>query len=767
MKTKYRAFAFCALAILFLPTSFGQSLAPLQKGAGTGVLHTKTQLLASVKSIQPGSSFTVGLLMTMDKGWHTYWKNSGEAGLPTRIQWTLPKGVEARSIRWPLPHKYNESGEVLTYGYEKENMLLIDITTPKALTLGSTATLKANVNWLECEHLCVPGSSNVELTLPVRAEKPAADNSAIFEQYIAQVPHMYSPTDAFTLSTEARNGVVGIRMLANGGNRFVTAKDVVPDFYPEALEEIVSGRTEVTADAREAKLRVPLSVYEKSQKALTLRGVLIYQLESGERTAADITVPLSAEFCAELPIVGEKADEKGGSSSILDQTFVTSIAQGEQIPFSLYLAFAFIGGILLNIMPCVLPVIALKIFGLVRMAGDRPRQVRRLGVFFSLGILASFLALAAIVILLKGAGEQVGWGFQFQEPLFVIAMSALIFAFGLSLFGVYEIELPAVLAFAGVGSALEKRAKEGKGYSASFAEGIFATILATPCTAPFLGTALGFAFAQPAWVTLVIFTTVAIGMALPYLVLTMRPVWMQFLPKPGEWMITAKQFMGFLLMATMLWLLYVLGKQLGMEAVIWTGAFLLTIGVACWLIGRFATLNAARSRYVMTWVVAVAVVVLGYWVFLETVLDIRTVIAGVPSGNQAIVSGDSEGIRWQPFSLAKLEADLKDKRTVFIDFTADWCLTCKVNEKTVMTDEKIAEKFRKHNMVAIRADWTSRNPDITRLLAKFGRSGVPLYVIFPAGRATEPIILPEVITTGIVLDAIDRAVSVQSASVGS
>ncbi len=722
--------------------------------------HTKISLVADVKSIKPGSTFTAGLLMRMQKGWHTYWKNSGEAGLPTQIRWTLPEGMTAGEIRWPLPHKYDESAEVLTYGYEIENMLLVEFVTTQAWTPGSTVTIKADVNWLECEHLCIPGSGVVELILPVSSEKPKRDNAALFDRYIAQIPQRYSPSEHFTLAATARDGAVEIKLGAKTGRRFVVVKNVSPDFYPESIDEIANGRTEVVANSSEATLRIPLSSYEKLRTSMVFRGVLVYQMESGTRTSVEVEVPLSAEFCASLPIVG------GGSGSLLDQKFEGFSDTTRTLPFALYIVFALIGGLLLNIMPCVLPVLALKIFGLVRMAGDQPRQVKRLGIFFSLGILASFLVLAALVILLKGAGEQVGWGFQFQEPLFVIAMSALIFAFGLSLFGVFEIGLPTIVAFAGIGSAVERRDKTGKGYTASFAEGVFATILATPCTAPFLGTALGFAFAQPAWVTLTIFTSVAVGMALPYLVLTSKPAWMKFLPKPGEWMVTAKELMGFLLMATALWLLYVLGKQLGMEAVIWACAFLLTVAIACWLVGRFATLNASRTRYVTTWAAAVVVVVLGYWVFLETILDVRTVIAGIPSSGEAVVTQNRNGIQWQPFSLVKLEEDLSDGRAVFIDFTADWCLTCKVNEHTVMTDEKVVEEFRKSNIVAIRADWTNRNPDITKLLAKFGRSGVPLYVIFPAGRPTEPIVLPEVITTGIVIDAIGRAGSVRSASFG-
>jgi thiol:disulfide interchange protein DsbD len=403
-------------------------------------------------------------------------------------------------------------------------------------------------------------------------------------------------------------------------------------------------------------------------------------------------------------------------------------------------------------MPCVLPVIALKVFGLVRMAGDKPQKVRRLGLMFSLGILASFLVLALLVILLKTAGQQVGWGFQFQEPLFVIVMSAIVFAFGLSLFGVYEIRLPGA-AVAGVGRALDR--KEGSGYLASFGEGVFATILATPCTAPFLGSALGFAFAQPAHIILLVFMSVACGMALPYLAVTVRPAWLRFLPKPGDWMVRVKEFMGFLMMATLLWLLYVLGKQLGMEAVIWTGAFLLAVGIACWLIGRFATLTASRGKTFATWATALVILAAGYWIFLESILNVRSVIAGQTA--EAHDSPAVDGVRWEPFSVPSLEAHLQSGKTVFLDFTAEWCLTCKVNEKAVLADEEVVRRLKAPGVVAVKADWTARNPEITRLLTQFGRSGVPLYVVFPAGRPAEPIVLPEVITPSIVLEALSSA----------
>ena len=310
----------------------------------------------------------------------------------------------------------------------------------------------------------------------------------------------------------------------------------------------------------------------------------------------------------------------------------------------------------------------------------------------------------------------------------------------------------------GISSAVtHQNGKEhGSGYGASFGEGVLATVLATPCTAPFLGSALGFAFTRPWWVILLIFTCVATGMAIPYVVLTSRPAWIRFLPKPGAWMVSAQQFMGFLMMATLLWLLYVLGKQIGMEAVIWTGAFLLSVGIACWLIGRFATLTASPRARRLTWIAAVLVVIGGYLLFLVSALDINTAIAVQSSGAPAAAA--REGIEWKQFSLAGLEEDLRGNRPVFLDFTAEWCLTCKVNEKTVLDTKEVIGRFHALNVLAVRADWTNRNPDITRLLSKFGRSGVPLYVIFPPGRSGTPIVLPEVITSGIVLTALDSAV---------
>jgi thiol:disulfide interchange protein DsbD len=725
-----------------LSLGFLLMVTPAVAGAEDGV-RTRAALKADAASLPPGGTVTVGVLLRMDPGWHTYWENSGEAGLPTRIAWTLPDGFSAGAIEWPLPHKYVEAGDVMTFGYKNETMLLVPVTVPVGLAPGRTFTLQAEVSWLECEKICVPGSQVVTLALPAGDGGRDPATAALFDRYRAALPLRAGAPGSIAFTHRQTDSSVVITLAPAAG---MTLSAETVDFFPASSERLAVGRTSVADEGR--TLTVPVSLDGRSSDPPLLQGVIVYRTGGGSRGGTAVEIPLAA-----AQLRGGGGTVEGG---ILDRTFTTVDPPGTGQPLWLYLLFAVVGGLLLNIMPCVLPVIALKIFGLMKMSGNEPARVRRLGWVFSLGILVSFLVLALLVVLLQYAGNQVGWGFQFQEPLFVIAMAAVVFAFGLSLFGVYEIQLPGA-AIAGVGTLAAKQETGGKGYAASFWEGVFATILATPCTAPFLGSALGFAFAQPPGVILLVFAAIAFGMALPYLLITSRPAWLRYLPKPGAWMESAKQFMGFLMMATVLWLLYVLGKQLGVEAVVWTGAFLLCVGLAAWLVGRFATLTAPRARAYAVRAAAVVIVAGGYFIFLESTLDVRALIAGDRSAASVPESHEAGRIPWRPFDLASLERELDAGAPVFVDFTAEWCLTCKVNERTVLADRDVVDAFAAAGIVPIKADWTNRNPDITRLLKKFGRSGVPLYVVFPARRPEAPIVLPEVITPTIVMDALRSA----------
>jgi thiol:disulfide interchange protein len=375
----------------------------------------------------------------------------------------------------------------------------------------------------------------------------------------------------------------------------------------------------------------------------------------------------------------------------------------------------------------------------VHHAGEDGSVQFRLGLMFTAGVLVSFLTLALVVIGLQAAGELVGWGFQFQNPVFVVVMAAVVFAFGLSLFGVYEIILPMQI---GGGSG-----RKGA-YAESFLNGVLATALATPCTAPLLGSALGFAFSQPAAVVLAIFLTTGLGLSLPYLVLSLNPGWLRFVPKPGAWMDRFKQFMGFLLMATLIWLLWVLGQQVGLDALASVMAFLLVLGFALWLYGSMLTLSSSTARRSVVWAVVLVLVVGGWTQFVGDRVSAEAVAANAPGA----AHGDARA-----FSVEALEAEVAAGKTVFIDFTAAWCMTCKVNERTVIQSDEVQQTIEELGVVTLVGDWTNRDETITRVLRQYGRSGVPFYAVFPAGRIDDPIVLPEVITRSLLIDALEQA----------
>jgi thiol:disulfide interchange protein DsbD len=395
------------------------------------------------------------------------------------------------------------------------------------------------------------------------------------------------------------------------------------------------------------------------------------------------------------------------------------------------LGFAIVGGLILNVMPCVLPVISLKIFGFVSEARTEHKETFRLSMAFSAGIISCFAVLAVIVILVRAAGSEVGWGFQFQDPRFIVLISCLVFAFALNMFGVFELSVSATAT-----QGLANLAR-GQGYHGAFFQGVFATVLATPCTAPFLGTASAFAFAQPAWVTFLVLLFIGIGMALPYLVLAFNPKWLRYLPKPGSWMLQLKQFMGFLLMGTLLWLIWILGQMRGVNGIVELGAMLLVIAVLAWIKGSFWTpLSSGRSR------------LLAAGAMLSAVL--------LAAGAYEFLTRPSQMV-WKPFSKSTLEQALASGRPVFVDFTADWCITCKTNERFAIDTPQVRDAFSKRNVVTLKADWTRGDPEITQILNQYGRAGVPMYLVYPGGsKEPRPVLLPELITAQTVVDALNK-----------
>jgi len=443
-----------------------------------------------------------------------------------------------------------------------------------------------------------------------------------------------------------------------------------------------------------------------------------------------------------LVVLARHADGNERTAWQIPISAIASVESATSIPargIFTFLLFGFLGGIILNLMPCVLPVISLKIFSFIQHAGQSRQKILRSGIAFAGGIFVWFIGLALFLIALKAAGREITWGgFQFTNPYFVLALSVIVLVFALNLFGVFEISMPqtatrSVLGWTGA-----------QGDVGSFFQGVFATVLATPCTAPFLGTALGFAFTQSPAIILSIFFAIAAGMSAPYLLLCAQPAWLRFLPKPGPWMLHVKQFMGFLLLATLLFLLYVLGAQRGLEGAIWASCFLLFVSIACWMKGSFIVATTSFAKRSVVFVLILVLLIVSGVYFIGGKFH----SAKLASANLQL-RGD-----WQAFTPERLQAELKQGHLVFVDFTAAWCLTCKFNEANVLESAAVREAFQRHAIVKLKADWTNGDPMITKLLQQFGRPGVPLYVLY-RGKSEEPIVFPELLTKSIILDKLE------------
>ena len=688
---------FCWLIVATVPHGLGQTY--------QGKQLVKAELLADTSAIVPGKAFTVGLLLRMAPGWHTYWKFSGDAGLPTELKWKLPQGWKIGEIQWSIPLKTIDPGDIETYGYENEVLLMQEITPPSKID-ESSVKLSAEANWLVCEKICIPGGETLQLELPISTTSQPA-NTELFARYRRLLPQNWPGADAATTEWSRAGSDLRLKVAS-----VALANYPAVDFFPLPEQGTVVGHPTVESrNKNQILFRIPIESSGKSMSAMAGLVVFSQQPNGDDRAAWQITPPSIVSAAHPVPVRG----------------------------IFTFLLFGFLGGIILNLMPCVLPVISLKIFGFIQQAGQSRQKILRSGIAFALGIFAWFIALALLLIALKAVGRDVTWGgFQFTNAYFVLALSVIVLVFALNLFGVFEISLPQSMT-RGLLSTTERKDDLG-----SFFQGVFATVLATPCTAPFLGTALGFAFSQSPAIILAMFVAIAAGMSAPYLLLSAQPAWLRFLPKPGSWMMHVKQFMGFLLLATLLFLLYVLGAQRGLEGAIWASSFLLVISVACWIKGAFVVPTASAAKR------SVAVVLMLVLVFASGVYFI-----GDKFYSASVAATDSR-LRgdWQAFAPDRLQAELEQGHPVFVDFTAAWCLTCKFNEANVLESQEVREAFQRRGVVKLRADWTNGDPVITKLLQQFGRPGVPLYVLYP-GKSEEPIVFPELLTKSMVLEKLE------------
>jgi thiol:disulfide interchange protein/DsbC/DsbD-like thiol-disulfide interchange protein len=652
----------------------------------------KAELISDVSAIEPGQKFRLGVLYKIEPGWHIYWKYSGDSGIPTKVEWHLPPGFKTHDLQWPLPLRDKEPGDLEVFAYNSEILLFTTVEAPDTLPPGSVS-IEAKTNWLVCQSLCVPGSAQLKLDLG-SGSSSASNAVQLFDKYSAQVPKPLAKRIQAQFNRSGKNLEISVSGVPNGE---------ALDFYPFPPSD-----TEVGHVSRNGS-KLFLSIESEPKPISQIAGVLV--VGSGDKR--------------------EGYEVSGAAVPSTTRNLTASAGLGALLQA---LGFALIGGLILNVMPCVLPVISLKIFGFVSEAGERPQKAFWLSMAFALGILVCFAVLAFVVVLVRATGAQVGWGFQFQDDRFVVVISCLVFAFALNLFGVYELSVSARAT-----QGLAKLAS-GQGYGSAFFQGVFATILATPCTAPFLGTASAFAFAQPSWITFVVFMFVGLGMALPYLVLAIKPKWLRFLPRPGDWMVRFRQFMGFLLIGTLLWLVWILGQMKGADAIVKLGAALLLISILAWIKGSFwAPLSSARSRILAAAAMCIAVL--------------------IAAGVYSFVTQPSQLV-WQRFTKDSLEKALASGRPVFVDFTADWCLTCKTNERFAIDTPQVRKAFSKQNAILLRADWTKGDPEITEILKNHGRAGVPMYLVYPrGGKEDQPTLLPELITSQTVLDALNKSSS--------
>lgn len=689
--------------------------------------HARTSLALEAAAAEPGATVFAALRFEMEDGWHIYWKNGGEGGLgqPPKITWQLPPGVTVGEILWPVPEKLPVPNAT-TYTLHGEVALLVPLKLPADLKPG-LLEISAKIVWLECEKACVQSRANVTNRLEIAAQMQPSGDAALFAMWRGKLPQ----TEPKLTLTATWAGP------ATGDTRPLLLEWPSPnkpdhaDFFPNPAETFeVGADTEALTDTP-GKVRLRKLV-QKSEGDWPQEVSGLAIMEAGGQTEA-------AEVKA---TVGEVSARTGAA---------TMPAAGPNQSLGLMLLYAFLGGLILNVMPCVLPVIALKILGFVSQAKQSPRRVRQLGLLYTAGVLVSFLVLAAFVIGIQSAGQRAGWGMQFSNPYFIVALTALVTLVALNLFGVFEVTLSGRV----MGAAGDLAAHEGG--PGAFFNGVLATVLATPCTAPYLGFALGFAFSQSAAIIALMFLTVGLGLAAPYLVLSWQPGWLKFLPKPDAWMEKFKIAMGFPMLATAVWLASLATSFYG-ERTWWLGVFLVCLGAAAWTFGEFFQRGSKRRGLAL--VITLLLLFVGYAWALNDGLRWRA----PDTGNSAehSLNHAPEGYAWRPWTTEAVTEARVMNRVVVVDFTAKWCQICNVSVKPAFESKAVTERLRELDAVALLADYTLRPQTITDELAKFNRAGVPMVLVYPRDRKQPPVVLREPLPypasySPEILDALDKA----------
>ncbi len=673
------------------------------------------------QGVGPGKQVWVGLQLAHKPEWHTYWKNSGDSGLPTVLEWTLPPGVTAGEIAWPTPHKIR-IGTLANYGYEGTVLLPVPLTISpdfKPPLLSNELEIKLKAMWLVCRKECIPEEGEFALKLPLKST--TAFNTSAFDASFAAQPK--------ALTAASTVAVVGnaLQISISGLPESLYGKTL--EFYPETPEVIETAAAWTQAwTGNTWTANVPLAA-QRSQSP-ELMPVVLGLDNNHWRTEAKVTGdwPVSAAVATVSPALAAALKSNTGPVS----GAIGAITTSDKPPLTLVMAMlgALLGGLILNLMPCVFPVLAIKVVGFARIAcsPNAKAALRTQGLAYTAGVIASFLALGGLLMALRLGGEQLGWGFQLQSPGMVAVLAVLFTLMALNLLGLYEfgLFLPS--------KACTMQARNP--ISNAFLSGVLAVAVASPCTAPFMGASLGFAVGLPIAQAMLVFASIGVGMALPYLIASMVPAVARLLPKPGAWMLVFRTFMAFPMLATVAWLVWVLGQQTGIDGAAALLGVLLMVAMVAWALSL-----KGRSR-----VVIATISIAGLALFIGATG--RNIITIQDSAPVAAVAGE----RWQPWQPGRVEQLQATGQPVFVDFTAAWCVTCQYNKKTTLTNPQVVADFAGKNVALLHADWTRRDPAISAALSQLGRSGVPLYVFYKAGRP--PVVLSEILSVGEVRAAI-------------
>ncbi|HYX38990.1 MAG TPA: protein-disulfide reductase DsbD domain-containing protein [Oligoflexus sp.] len=650
--------------------------------------HVQVQVLSSELSLRPGQTQTFAIRFVLDPHWHVYWQNAGDSGQAPEMQWSKPSGLKASEFSWPMPQRI-QVGPFYNFGYEGEVLLPFSVTVPNSVT-GTSLDLEVLVKWLVCEEECIPGQNLFSWSMPIQQGKKPEPGpwQAVIQKSLEQAPQGHVRAELATPSTPDT-----LSFKLDPAN--LPAELRLVEFFPlqgTGMQNVPPLLTDLT-------LSVPKSSVPSSQP---LSGLVIFEDKAGQRLS-----------------------------------YVMSLAEPTASPENLWtlLCLAFLGGLILNIMPCVLPVLAIKILSLVRETGENQRKVRLGSLAYGLGVVLSFLGLAGLLLVIKAGGEAVGWGFQLQSPAFIAALALLFFLMALNFLDLIQ----PWNAFTRLGNVGTSRTGSG----GQFLSGVLAVIVASPCTGPFMGIAVGSALTRSPLESCLIFLFIGLGFLSPFIALAWIPGSRRLLPKPGMWMETFRQLMAFPLLLTILWLLWVLEKQSGMDGVLWVLTAFVGLGFCAWLWLQVKS-KAPRAWMVMTFIILL---------LCGVAIQQQKHAVATSSGQVGKVVADV----WQPFSADSL-VSARQKGPVFIDFTAAWCVTCQVNKTLVLNRDDVQKAFKDQGIQLMRADWTDYNPEITRMLASLGRQGVPVYVLY-RDATSEPVLLPEVLTPDLLFKEIGRVSS--------